>query len=102
MPNHEEILDFITQFRDLGAENCFSYGMCYYFNVILQHRFGPFTSTMYDEVENHFGTKIGDRIYDITGDVSEKYNWIYWNFLVLNEPNLYQRIKRDCIDKRRD
>ena len=33
------ILDFIKQFRDLGAENCFSNGMCYWFAYILKYRF---------------------------------------------------------------
>ena len=31
---HDVILNFIEQFRELGAENCFSNGMCYYFTVI--------------------------------------------------------------------
>ena len=33
------ILDFIKQFRDLGAENCFNNGMCYWFSYILKNRF---------------------------------------------------------------
>ena len=31
------ILDFIKQFRDLGAENCFNNGMCYWFAYILKN-----------------------------------------------------------------
>lgn len=28
-----------------------------------------------DYVANHFGCKIQERVYDITGDVTEQYKW---------------------------
>ena len=40
MTQHELILNYIKQFRDLGAENCFANGMCYHFTVLLRQRFG--------------------------------------------------------------
>lgn len=99
---HELILDFIRQFRQLGAENCFSNGMCYYFAVILRERFANFGSIiMYDQVANHFALKIDDHIYDITGDVtnSEDYNWEQFAALFREDRLLYQRLMRDCVYK---
>lgn len=98
------ILNYIEQFRAFGPQvvDCFSNGMCYHFMTILQKRFGPFCTTpMYDDVMNHFATKIDDRIYDITGDVTDdpKYNWQPWqpwSYIRANEP---ERIYRDCADK---
>ena len=98
---HDVVLDFIEQFRELGATNCFSNGMCYYFSIILKERFGPFVSLMYAEVDNHFGTRIADRIYDITGDVTDKYDWTLWSRMLIKDPLLYERILRDCIAKER-
>lgn len=99
---HDIILDFIKQFRDLGAENCFSNGMCYHFMSILRKRFGPYCTTpMYDEVLNHFATKIDDRIYDITGDITddERYHWERWTSVIQKDYKHAWRIRRDCIDK---
>ena len=33
---------------------------------------------MYDKKSIRFGTRIRGRIYDITGDVTDKYTWIPW------------------------
>ena len=98
----EVILNFIKQFRDLGAENCFSNGMCYYFTLVLRKRFGPFCSTiLYDEVINHFATQIDGRIYDITGDITDnqEYHWKRWTTVVAEDPKHSKRIYRDCVDK---
>lgn len=91
------LISFIKQFRDLGAENCFSNGMCYWFAYILQARFSG--DIVYDEVENHFGCDIDGVIYDITGNVSSKYNWIPWAAYPKRDRLLYERILRDCIRK---
>lgn len=100
MTKYELILDYIKQFRDLGAENCFSNGMCYHFTVLLRQRFGAaHCPIMYDEVENHFGTQIEGRVFDITGDVTEKYNWERWNDLKKRDPALAKILCRDCILK---
>lgn len=95
------ILDFIRQFRDFNTENCFSNGMCWYFTTILRARFGFECAVVYDEVINHFATEIDDRVYDITGDVTDNPNckWIYWSTLVHRDPKLAARIRRDCIWK---
>lgn len=94
------VLDFIKQFRDLGAKNCFANGMCYWFAGILGERFSDENpSIMYDEIENHFGCKINDRIYDITGDVTEAYDWNDWWSVAMRDRLLTDRIMHDCRDK---
>lgn len=50
---------------------------------------------MYDEIENHFGTKVNGRVYDITGDVTFKYEWKAWSDVDDELPR--SRIIRDCI-----
>lgn len=93
------ILDFIKQFRDLGATNCFSNGMCYWFATILRMRFnGEHCHIMYDEVENHFGCEINGIVYDITG-VASAYDWQPWYNIEMNDRLLHSRILRDCKDK---
>ena len=93
------ILDFIKQFRDLGAENCFSNGMCYWFAYILKNRFlSEHCHVMYDEVDNHFGCEINGVVYDING-IAPAHNWEPWYEMMTNDPLLYTRILRDCRDK---
>ena len=101
-PKPQIILNFIKQFRDYGPEvvNLFSNGMCWHFAIILRDRFGGFNPIMYDPVINHFAVQIGDRIYDITGDISDdpKYNFILWTEYKFDTKEM-QRIYRDCILK---
>lgn len=100
MTKHELILNYIKQFRDLGAENCFANGMCYQFARILQDRFGNYgTIILYDEVINHFALFIDKHIYDITGDITDNsdYHWKFWP--ALGDPALSRRIVRDCVYK---
>lgn len=102
MTQHELILNYIKQFRDLGAENCFANGMCYHFTVLLRQRFGSaHCPILYDQVANHFATLIEGRIYDITGDITEnqEYHWERWNDIHQKDPALEKRIRRDCILK---
>lgn len=98
---HELILDFIAQFHDPSTVKCFSQGMCYWFAEILSQRFGDEEpcDIVYDSVANHFGCMIGDYVYDITGDVSEQYNWVIWNVYEREDPKHTARIYRDCIFK---
>lgn len=102
MTKHELILDFCKQYRDLGAEKCFSNGMCYWFTRILTERFpdwGP--TTQYDPVENHFVVSFYDtgRTYDVTGDVTDKYNLTDWSLYRMGDAKHTKRIWRDCIWK---
>ena len=94
------ILDFIKQFRDLGAENCFSNGMCYWFAATLRMRFnGEHCHLMYAEIDNHFGCEIDGVVYDITGDVTNNYDWKPWFVIEQYDRALYRRLLRDCCDK---
>lgn len=92
------VCDFLTRFHT--SENIdvvFTEGCCYWFAKILYDRFAdtPDIMLMYDEVQNHFGTRINGAVYDITGDVSNKYDWKPWN--VVSDTLLRERIIRDCI-----
>lgn len=90
-----EISEFTERFLGDSTE-AFTNGCCYWFAYILQKRFEAYNATiMYSSVDNHFATKIGDKIYDITGDVTSKYEWDKWdNF----DDDLEKvRIIRDCI-----
>lgn len=88
--------NFINHFANQGTIDTFTSGCCYWFAFILHERFKG-SEIMYDPVINHFGTKINGRIYDITGDITDKYNFIVWDEYI--EDGLErQRIIDCCID----
>lgn len=93
----KDIDHFIKRFHTSENINeVFTCGCCYWFASILFKRFiRDGAMIMYDEVENHFGTKIQDKIYDITGDVTENYKWIPWESVT--DSSHRERIIRDCI-----
>lgn len=94
-----EILDFIDGFKFIHKkelEEVFLYGNCYYFAVILTHRFKK-ARIYYDNIDDHFIVKYKGRFYDISGDVTEKYpNAFKWNKWV--DRDLKYIIKRDEIN----
>lgn len=71
--NYKEITDFIDEFR--SSKPFFSAKGSYWFSVILGDRFDCQynVSMLYDSELEHFVTKIGDRIFDITGDVTNAF-----------------------------
>lgn len=97
------VLDFIRQFQQFGPQvtDCFSNGMCWYFTTILRARFGWEYLVMYDPIVNHFATQIDDRIYDITGDITDnpEYKFEMWATFIYKDPKHTNRIRRDCILK---
>ena len=98
MGNSIDVTDFLKRFRfSENITDVFSNGCCYWFAKILYDRFTLThgATLMYDEVENHFGTKIDGRVYDITGDVTFKYEWK--PFSDVDDELLRARIIRDCI-----
>ena len=99
----EVILNYIKQFRDFGPEivNLFSNGMCWQFSIILRDRFGYYNPIAYDPVANHFALWIDDRIYDITGDITDdpQYKFVFWDTYKFQDTKEMQRIYRDCILK---
>jgi len=77
-----EVLEFIEKFKQYEQgdvlHRTFTNGYCYYFAIILQERFGG--EILYDPIEGHFVTRIlddyfGIHLYDITGEVTNKYDW---------------------------
>lgn len=97
------VLDFIKRFtqngKNQGTIDSFTNGCCYWFAKILSERFRKRNpKLMYDQVENHFGCRIGDIIYDITGDVTDKYKWETWGSVRREDELLAKRINRDCIN----
>lgn len=104
MTKREVIEDFIKQFQDFGDDvrRCFSFGMCYHFAQILHIRFRDEDAhKLYDPINGHFAVEINDRIYDITGDITEEtvYEWVRWSDLRYGDPAFAKRIHRDCIWK---
>lgn len=76
----KDVERFLKRFH--SSENInevFTCGCCYWFAAVLFGRFIRDGATiMYDEVANHFGTRIKGKVYDITGDVTDKYKWVPW------------------------
>lgn len=97
-----DVINFINQFSGRGKLHqvieCFTCGNCYWFAFILNNRF-PVSTIVYDEIENHFGCAINNEIYDITGIVTNKYQWEPWANIIARDPLLASRIERDCILK---
>ena len=100
-PNQNKILSFISRFH--GSEDVFLHGCCYWFARILFERFSAaeVNEIKYEPVEGHFVTKIGNRFYDVRGDVTEMYRGkpMYdMRELVIEDTNMYRRLMRDCRD----
>lgn len=94
---HKEVLEFISRFTLDGKYDqvieAFSFGCCYWFAFILHIRFPA--ELMYDEVANHFAAEINGVLYDITGDITGKYDMKPWKDV--DDELLRSRIIRDCI-----
>ena len=96
------VLKFIDEFTNKGrwpqVIESFTSGNCYWFAYILKARF-PEGEIVYDEIINHFGFLLEDTIYDITGIVTDKYNWENWRDVYYRDRLHGRRIVRDCILK---
>lgn len=94
----DRIIKFIEHFR--GSEYTFLYGCCYWFAVILAERFREdCPAIMYEPVRGHFVTRIGDRYYDVRGDVTEMYQYkqMYdMDRLRDSDSSYYRHLMRDC------
>lgn len=94
---NNKVILFINKFKQHEHDNVlidtFTLGYCYYFAVILKERF---TGTiLYDWLEGHFITEINNRLYDITGDVTDKYTHLY----TFDEYMSIESIVHGCILK---
>lgn len=89
---------FLKRFHSSNdVDTVFTCGCCYWFAMILHTRF-PESVIMYDEIENHFVTKINNRLYDITGDVTDTYEASVIPWSELKDDLLREHIIRDCIN----
>lgn len=93
----KDVENFLKRFHlSENVDEVFTCGCCYWFAAVLFGRFIRDGATiMYDEVANHFGTRIQGKVYDITGDVTNKYKWVSWESIT--DSSLRARIVRDCI-----
>lgn len=103
-----EVLDFIDEFNSTEGKKqiveCFTCGMSFWFAYVLNGRFtmgAAKTEIMYDNTENHFGCQIDSEVYDITGIVTNQYNWIPWIDLWKIDPTHANNILKDCVLKKR-
>ena len=100
--NYAGVLRFIEDFKrfDTGqVTRTFTNGYCYWFAFILHTRF-PDSEIVYYSAGNHFACKIRNRIFDITGDITNK-NLFFesWEEFKKSEPLEAIRIDRYCITK---
>lgn len=89
------ILHFLRASPTQNIKETFTNGCCYWFAYILCSRFSQ-SKLMYDVTENHFVAQIGDRLFDITGDVTDRYNVIEWE--KYDDKLHKERLIRDCIN----
>lgn len=91
-----DIQSFIRRFHlSQDVDEVFTCGCCYWFAFILCQRFPGRSRVMYDQIENHFMTEVDGRLFDITGDVTGKYDAEPWD--ELDDDLLKKRIERNCI-----
>lgn len=98
-----DVLMFIGRFSTNGwgtrqeVVEAFTCGCCFWFAYILAARFGQQygAEIVTDYIVNHFATRIGGRVYDITGDVTDAGTWEPW--AECNDARLRERITQDCI-----
>lgn len=70
---------FIQEFQNPESNVIFSGNCSYWFATILYRRFiRDGAVVMFNKDEEHFGTMIRGSIYDITGKIPNKSNWIPW------------------------
>lgn len=94
----DEVNKFLKRFHTSDdIDTVFTSRASYWFAYILYRRFiRDGAEIMYSDVNNHFGTRIRGKVYDITGDVTKKYTWRQWLLLNL-EADEKERIMRDYI-----
>lgn len=101
-----DVEKFIADFKKFGSGeeiiNCFTQGYCYWFAFILKTRF-PEGEICYNTL-NHFVFKYKNKLYDITGECSDKWDneYLYlWDEFIKKEANSehLEVIKQCCIYK---
>ena len=90
----ENVNNFLSIFHlPSNVNDIFANQYSYWFAFILFTRFIRDGATiMFCSSKEHFGTMILERVYDITGDVTNLYEWIPWN-------NVDDDLKKYIINK---
>lgn len=99
MQNVQSIEAFIQRFRQYGrpAKEMFLEGNCYWFAVILAKRFHA--EIYYIPEAYHFVAKLGDKYYDITGNVTKQYSgYRNWAEYKQEEPKHAEYVIRELIE----
>lgn len=98
VPEKITVERFIDHFRG-DTKVVFTQGCCYWFAQMLVTRFASCgdTEMMYDEVIGHFGARIGKKVYDISGDITDSADWTPWGKL---DSCRRERIIRACFELR--
>lgn len=101
---HTNVMKFISQANHYDdVITCFTNGMCYWWAQTLQFRFASHEpKIVYDQVANHFGCEIAGKVYDITGEITDKYTWEDFFALEDKDELLFNRLLRDCVFKMED
>lgn len=107
-----EIDKFITPFRKSEVIDIFMNGYCYYFAKILSIRFNTFlwhpAEIYYNPIDCHFACLIGNKLWDINGEISDDIidygtnkhgDWYRWLYYVDFEPLDSERVVKNCIIK---
>lgn len=101
-----DIESFIKDFKNFGTSNeiieCFTRGNCYWFAFILKNRFQ--NGQIYYNTMNHFVFKYKNKLYDITGECTNKwdneglYNWDKYK-KIENNSKYIKLLEHCCIYK---
>lgn len=83
---YRDVLCFIGRFSTDGYSvrrqvvDAFTTGGCYWFAYILCVRFAEYRpEIVFDDGAAHFAYRIDGLVYDITGDVTDGYDWQSWD-----------------------
>lgn len=92
-----KFIDALTQKND-EVIYAMTHGGCYWFARTLLSRFvsGIDCELMYNPKENHFACRLGDYLFDATGEISRD-GFETWANYQMFDPVHSMRIKRDCI-----
>ena len=98
----KEIEAFIREFSKFGTDvrRAFTEGCCYWFAYILKGRFPESARIIYLPEASHFVTKIGEKFYDITGNVTKKYarnKKEDWEEFQKYEQKKAEKIGKECL-----
>ena len=105
MYTQDDILNFIYNFKhrvnkEKELEDVFLNGNCYYFSIILKHRF-PNMHIVYSQIDNHFMCLYDNRIYDIRGDITNNvmvYDLFSWEDYMHYDKLDYGRVVKYCVN----